>query len=88
MSKKYTYHTGYTYTVNGKEHNMLSQLYQMGVYVILDGSPSQQYNVTPDQMVSSEKSIVKAEKEGKINNLVLNNKITVQEVDGFWTQIN
>lgn len=89
MSKKYTYHTSHSFIIveNEKKTSMQSQLYQVGVYVIVNSDPSMQFNATPAMMVKQEKVLNKALEDNEIKDLVYGLKITVQEVDGLWKQI-
>ena len=87
--KKWNYHTAYYFEdKKGNKHNLLTQLYQIGVYIIQDGNASMQGNMTPNQMVSLEKGLKKEEKEGKISNLTFGMPITViKDEQGFYKKL-
>lgn len=89
--KKYKYHTSHKYTIieTGQKITCMTQLYQIGVYLCVEGfSDRIQANTTPSSMVKSEKSLKKDLEQGKIKDLEFGTEITVIEEDGFWKQIN
>jgi hypothetical protein len=90
MAKKWTYSRSLTYKdTEGNVHTALSQLYSIGVYVIIDDNPRLQYSVTPAQMVKIEKSIKKDFEKGLITDLVLGVPITViRDENGFYVEVN
>lgn len=89
MAKKYNYHKHSSYIHNGVKTSMTSQLYQTGVYIIIDNNPALQFNLTPSQMVSREKKLIKGFKDKEIEDLVLLGEITViKNEDGFWEELN
>lgn len=85
---KYTYHTSHNYTENGISINAITQLYQIGVYMIVNGDPALQFNFTPNQIIRFEKKLLKAEKEGKIKDLQFGTEITVvKDENGFYKEV-
>lgn len=88
MAKKWNYHTAYYFKdKEDNKHNILTQLYEIGVYIIQDSNPSMQGNMTPNQMVSLERKLKKAEKNKEISELTFGMPITVSEIDGFFKQV-
>ena len=70
------------------DSKMQSQLYKIGVYVILDDNPSMQFGLTPARIMGVEKKLKKDEIAGKITNLVFSSPIKVTtDDDGFFIQI-
>lgn len=83
--KKWSYATSLSYKdKNGTERSMLSQLYQIGVYVILDGDSNKQFSVTPSKMVKVQRQI---QKDKEITELKIGLVITVMEENGFYKQL-
>jgi hypothetical protein len=89
-SKNWTYSRSLTFKdAEGTEFNMISQLYKIGVYVIINNDPGMQYNLTPSQMVKTEKQFKKSFEAGDITDLVLGRLITVtKDKEGFYIEIN
>lgn len=89
MSKKYKYHTSHSYVgIEGKEIKVLTQLYQIGVYYIINNDSSLQGTGSPQQMVKMEKSLKTAQEKGEISNLEFGRQIVVQkDQDGFWKEV-
>lgn len=86
--KIYKYHTSVSYTdKKGVEHKRLSQLYEIGVYVIIDNNPALQFNTTPSTMMKSEKRIKKDIESGEVTNVVWGKEIQVHEVNGLWEEV-
>lgn len=88
-AKKWTYHTSHSFILKetGQKVSMMSQLYQIGIYIILNGDSNLQANVTPTNMVSQEKKLKKDLQNGKITDLVFGSQITVTtDKDGFYVQ--
>jgi hypothetical protein len=84
---KVTYHKSHSFVDNeGNKHTFITQLYQVGVYGILDGDPSMQGNFTPQQIKKMEKDLEKAQKEGKIKSFELGVPITV-ETSGLLKEV-
>lgn len=88
MAKKWTYHTSHSYTdVETKQKiSAQTQLYQIGVYLIVNGNPAMQANTTPTRMVELEKKLNKKFESGKITDLEYGREITVVEEDGFYVE--
>lgn len=88
-SKKWTYHTSHSFVdvESGIKHTALTQLYQVGVYMIADNDPALQFNLEPKNMVSIEKRLKELELENEIKNLSFGKQITVTTIDGFYEQI-
>jgi hypothetical protein len=91
MAKKrnYTYHTHHSFTVvkDGSKVTCTTQLYQVGVYGIVNNDSSMQFNWTPSYLVKLEKRLKKDEADGKITDLVLSNQITVNDESGLWKEV-
>lgn len=85
-SKKHKYHKHHKYTGPDGEVTMKTQLYETGVYAIVNDDPLMQFNLTPAQIAGIEKKLRKLESEGEIENLEFSDEITVEEVDGFWKE--
>lgn len=84
---KYTYHTSHSYIENDISISAITQLYEIGVYMIVNGDPALQFNLTPNKIVRFEKKLIKAEKEGKIKDLKFGRAITVTDESGFWEEV-
>jgi len=69
-------------------NNMMSQLYKVGVYVIINNDPALQFNVTPNDMMKAEKKLNRDMISGKITELVLSYSIRVTlDENGFYIQL-
>jgi hypothetical protein len=86
--KKFTYSPFHSFKIEGKEHCMQSQLYQIGVYVIYDNNSSYQGGATPSGIVKLQRRLRQAEMRSEITDLQFSIPIKVAEVEGFWKQIN
>jgi hypothetical protein len=87
-TKKWKYHVTHSFKDKGKETKGITQLYQIGVYMIVDNNPRLQFNITPNQMVSMERRLKKAFKEGEITDLEFGREITVIEnEEGFYEEL-
>ena len=65
-----TYHGHHSYvTDEGQKISFSSQLYQIGVYGIINNDPAQQGNFTPMQLKAAEKKLAKALDKGDIESL-------------------
>ena len=83
-----TYHKSHSFeTKEGDKIEVISQLYQVGVYIIVNGDSSQQYNMTPKKIANIEKTLKKDKEKGKIKNLKFGNPITVTDKSGFWEEV-
>lgn len=86
--KLITYHKSHTYIDNNNvEHTFTTQLYQIGVYGILDGNPALQGSFAPNQIVRIEKSLIKLKDKGDIKDFTLGLPITVTNENGFWEEV-
>lgn len=89
MSKKYTYHRSHSYMVEGMKVNFITQLYQVGIYGIVNGDPDMQGGFTPQALVRLEKQLKKDEKDGVLSDLKFGKPITIQENEkGFWEEVD
>ena len=86
--KKWNYHVTHSFKDKGKETKGITQLYQIGVYMIIDNNPRLQFNITPNQMVSMERRLKKAFEKGEISDLEFGREITVIEnEEGFYEEL-
>ena len=86
-NKKWTYHKTHTCVIDDEKQNFSTQLYQIGVYAILNGN-ARQLNLTPADIVKIESNLRKSEKEGQITNLVFGVSITViEDENGLYKEI-
>lgn len=85
--KIWTYSVSCSYDITLKDGTvvhvtMQSQLYQTGIYVILNNDPALQFGTTPEEMVRSEKKI---RKDPKIKNLKFGTQLRVTtDNDDFY----
>lgn len=84
---KWTYNISGTFTKEGKEYDFLTQLYMVGVYMILNSDSSLQFNMEPKDMKKFIKDLKKDFKDGKIENLQLGREITIIEKDGLYEKV-
>lgn len=87
MSKNVTYHKSYKYMENDESIVILTQLYQVGVYCIVNDDPNMQFGLDPIQLVKLEKKLKLAEKKGEITNLEFGIPITVTDKSGLWEEV-
>ncbi len=88
MSKKWKYHTSYSFTENEKECTIATQLCKIGVYTIFDNDPARQGGMTPSQMAKMDKDIRKHEEDGTITDVVFGRPITViEDENGFYKEL-
>jgi len=87
--KVYTYHvsSSFTHVESGTKHVMASQLYQIGVYVILDNNSAQQFGCKPSNMVKAEKQLNADLALGLISDVTFGREIKVSEIDGFYVEV-
>lgn len=85
--KNITYHKSHTFVENGTKIECITQLYQIGVYLILNGNPAEQYAMQPKDVVRLEKHLKREEKKGNITNLEFGIPITVTEKSGLWEEV-
>lgn len=81
--KKWKYHTSHNYKRDGQEVSAITQLYQVGVYMIINSDPALQFNMTPNQMVSLERKLKKSK---DITDLEFGREITVID-DGLYKEL-
>ena len=62
----------------------VTQLYQLGVYIIMNKNPQLQFESTPQRM---EKFVNQMLKDDKIKSVDKGRIINVQEVDGFFKEV-
>ncbi len=84
--KKWKYHTSHRYKNDGVEVYALTQLYQIGIYMIVNGDPRLQFNMTPNQMMTLER---KLRKNKDITDLEFGIEITVitDEDSGLYKEL-
>ena len=87
--KTFTYHKSHSFVdvESGQKITFATQLYQIGVYGIMNNNSSIQGNYEPKDIVKAEKNFVKLQKQGIIKDLVFGTPITVAEVNGFWEEV-
>lgn len=85
---KVTYHKSHTFVdKDDVKHSFITQLYQIGVYGILDGDPSMQFNLTPQDIRKIEKSLAKELAANEIKSFELGVPITVTDKSGLWEEV-
>lgn len=86
---KWTYHESHKYkdSKTNKEFQMITQLYKVGVYTIVNGDPAWQTSMTPNQIVKIEKHLKKMEEKGDIKDLEFGISITVSDDSGFYEEV-
>lgn len=85
---KWTYHMSHSYKIkDGISVSFATQLYQIGVYAIVNNDQSKQSCMTPKNIVACEEILRKAEKEGKISDLVFGQEITVSDDTGLFIEV-
>lgn len=87
---KYSPFHSYKFVHEGKtiETTMQSQLYQVGIYVILNNNPALQFSADPEGMIKAEKKLRKDEIKGTITDLYFSPAIRITEdKDGFLIQL-
>jgi len=91
-SKKWKYHTSHRFIlIDGeKEHkfSFQTQLYQIGVYGIVNGDSGSQGGYTPNKLVRMEKSLLKDLESGRIKDLEFGREITVSDETGFFVEVD
>lgn len=68
----------------GVTHTMATQLYQVGVYAIVDSNPAMQLSLTPKQVVNIQNKLRRDEKSGIITDLIFGGEMTVTDQNGYW----
>jgi len=83
-----SYSPHHSYKFGGKEHDMVSQVYNVGIYVIYDSDPKMQGTATPEGIRALQNKLKKAEIDKKITDLYLSPAIRVtKNADGFYIQL-
>lgn len=86
-AKIYTYHISHSFVEKDKKMDMMTQLYKVGVYTIINSDPALQLNLTPKDIVSIEKRLNKGVAAKEISDLKFGRSISVYENgEGFWTE--
>jgi hypothetical protein len=87
--KTFTYHKSHSFVdvETGQKITFATQLYQIGVYGIMNNNSSMQGNYEPKDIVKAEKNFVKLQEQGIIKDLVFGTPITVAQIDGFWKEV-
>ena len=88
-AKKWRYHIWHSYLhiETNQKMSCLTQLYQIGVYAIVNNDPSQQFNLKPQDMVKIEKMLQRDLEEGIIKDLEYGREIVVSDETGFWEEV-
>lgn len=82
---KVTYYASHSFrSSDGKSHTMITQLYQVGIYVIFDGKPSLQGGMTPQKLSDLQNNLRKDAEKGLITDLKFGQKMTVSDDSGGW----
>jgi hypothetical protein len=86
--KTFTYHKSHSFVdvQTGEKITFATQLYQIGVYGIINNNSSMQGNYEPKDIVKTEKNFVKLQEKGIIKDLVFGTPITVAQIDG-WKEV-
>ena len=87
MKKPITYHVSHSFIENGSKVTCLTQLYQVGVYCIINNDPANQFCISPMSMTKIEKRLKQQDKEHIISNLEFGRAITVTNESGFWEEV-
>lgn len=83
-SKVYHYPCSISYlTKEGQEVNIHTQLYALGLYVIINNDPAKTFS-TPQSMEKQKKKLIEAEKEGLIRDLRFGPEYSAVKIDNFW----
>ena len=87
--KTFTYHKSHSFVDvgTGQKITFATQLYQIGVYGIMNNNSSMQGNYEPKDIVKAEKNFVKLQEQGIIKDLVFGTPITVAQIDGLWKEV-
>ena len=88
-SKKFKYHTSHSFVhiPTNTKTMMISQLYKVGIYVIVNNDPSLQFNLKPQDIVKLEKQLNKDMEDGVIKDLEFGREIVVSDETGFWEEV-
>jgi hypothetical protein len=87
--KTFTYHKSLSFidAETNEKHSFATQLYQIGVYGIMNNNSASQGSYEPNQLVKAEAKFKKYQEAGVIKDLVFGESITVAKVDGFWKEV-
>ena len=86
--QKWIYHKSAIITLlNGNKESYVTELYQTGIYVILNDSPASQFSTTPKELEKLCKSIKKDLNEKKILNVEWGPEITVERLDSLYKEV-
>lgn len=83
--KEYVFHTQVRFKSPSGDFQITMQVYQVGVYAIINNDPGQQITLHPDACAKAERKIKRDFDNGKISDLTMTNKVTVREVNGLWS---
>ena len=87
-NKQWKYHKSHSFVFKNKKYNVLTQLYRIGVYLIMNGDSSMQFTMTPAQMVTMERRMKKDFEKGVISDLEFGVPITVTTDEaGMYVEI-
>jgi hypothetical protein len=88
--KTFTYHTSHSFTIvdTNKTISFTTELYQLGIYAILNNDPALQFSTTPNELVKVEKGLIAKEAKGLIKNLTFGGEIKVTiDKNGLYKEI-
>ena len=87
--KTFTYHKSHSFVdvQTGQKITFATQLYQIGVYGIMNNNSSMQGSYEPKDIVKAEKNFIKLQEQGIIKDLIFGTPITVAQIDGFWKEV-
>ena len=87
--KKWKYHVTHSFVDStGKKMSAITQLYQVGVYAIVNNNPAWQMSLSPNQMVTTERKLKKFAEKGEIKDLEFGLPITViEDENGLYKKL-
>jgi hypothetical protein len=86
--KVVSYSPHHSFKIGDKKHDMMSQVYRVGIYVIYDSRPDSQGSTTPEGIRAIQNKLKKAETAKEITDLYLSPAIRVtMDTDGFYIQL-
>ena len=87
--KTFTYHKSLSFVdvETNEKYSFATQLYQIGVYGIMNNNSASQGSYEPSQLIKAENKFKKYQEAGLIKDLTFGTPITVAKVDGFWTEV-
>ena len=87
-NKKWKYHKSHSFVADNEKYNVLTQLYKIGVYVIINSEAGMQFHTSPAQMVTRERKLRKYFEKGTISDLEFGVPITVTTDEaGMYVEI-